>query len=64
MLFFQLGLILALFTVWQLIEWKVDAKETGEASVVYIDHFEDEPVPITEVPEEKLPEIPREPIEK
>ena len=64
MLFFQVGLILALFTVWQLIEWKVDAKETREASVVYIDAFEDEQVPITEVPEEKLPEIPREVIEE
>ena len=63
-LFFQVGLILALFTVWQLIEWKVDAKETREASVVYVDPFEDEPVPITEVPEEELPEVPREVIEE
>ena len=64
LLFFQLGLIFALFTVWQLIEWKVDARETGSISSISIDQFEDEPVPITEVPEEKLPEIPKEPIEK
>lgn len=59
-LFFQMGLIMALFLVWQLIEWKVDAAEDAQSSIISIDQFEEEQIPITEVPEEKLPEIPKE----
>lgn len=63
-LFFQMGLVMVLFLVWQLIEWKVDAAEDVQSSIISIDHFEEEQIPITEVPEEKLPEIPKEITEK
>ncbi len=59
-LFFQVGLILALFLVWQLIEWKVDAGPLDQEELVYTDQFEEEEVPVTKVEEVKPPEPPRE----
>ena len=59
-LFFQLGLILALLVTWQLIEWKVDAKEPASREIVSIDDFAEETVPITQVEEVKPPEPPQE----
>lgn len=59
-LFFQLGLILSLLLVWQLIEWKVDAGPVSKPGVVMVDHFEEETVPVTRVEEVKPPEPPKE----
>ncbi|GAB2764884.1 energy transducer TonB [Salinimicrobium soli] len=61
--FFQLGLILSLFLVWQLIEWKVNATETSGGDTVSINSFEDEEIPITVVKEVTPPEVPREIVE-
>ena len=63
-MFFQLGLIIALLLVWQLMEWKMDAGNKPEIETLAIDGFEEEVVPVTEVPEEKLPELPKEAIEE
>lgn len=63
-LFFQLGLILALFVVWQLIEWKVDANPVTPQDLVLTDQFEEEAIPVTQVEEVKPPEPPQEVIEE
>lgn len=62
-LFFQLGLIIALFSVWQLIEWKVEAKEPPQQQLVSIDDFAEEVIPITQVEEVKPVEPPQEIVE-
>ncbi len=59
-LFFQLGLILSLFLVWQLIEWKVDAGPVSQQELVFTGQFEEEAVPVTRVEEVKPPEPPQE----
>lgn len=59
-LFFQLGLILALLITWQTIEWKIEGKEPGLGELVSIDNFVEEAVPITQVEEVKPPEPPKE----
>ena len=58
-LFFQIGLILSLLMVWQLIEWKVNGKEVSHDVTVQINHFEDEQIPITRVEEPRPPEPPQ-----
>ena len=58
-LFFQVGLILSLFLVWQLIEWKAEGKDVSEATIVHIDQFQEEEVPPTRVEEVKPPEPPQ-----
>ena len=58
-LFFQIGLILALVLVWQLIEWKATGENLGQDQIVYIDRFEEDEVPITKVEEVKPPEPPQ-----
>lgn len=59
-LFFQLGLILALFLVWQLIEWKVDSSPLAQQDFVMTGQFEEEDVPVTRVEEVKPPVPPQE----
>ena len=59
-LFFQLGLIVALLLVWQLIEWKVDARPQAGNELVAVDLFEEDMVPVTQVEEVKPPEPPKE----
>lgn len=59
-LFFQVGLILALFIVWQLIEWKVDAAVESSADRISMDVFEEEAVPITQFKEPTPPKVPQE----
>ena len=63
-LFFQLGLILALLVVWQLIELKVYADPVAPPDLVLTDQFEEEAVPITQMEEVKPPEPPQEVIEE
>ncbi len=59
-LFFQLGLILALLLVFQLIEFKVEAEPVSKEELVMADPFEDEMVPVTKIEEAKPPEPPKE----
>lgn len=47
LLFFQIGLILMLFLVWQAIEWKTYGEPKAETSQVNIDDFQEESVPVT-----------------
>lgn len=58
-LFFQIGLILSLLMVWQLMEWKVDGKEVLQETAIHIDQFEENEVPVTRVEEVKPPEPPQ-----
>ncbi|NJY64141.1 energy transducer TonB [Salinimicrobium sp. CDJ15-81-2] len=58
-LFFQVGLILSLLLVWQLIEWKADGKEVSQHTTIHIDQFEEDEIPITRVEEVKPPEPPQ-----
>lgn len=58
-IFFQIGLILSLFLVWQLIEWKVDGSEISQHNVVSVEGFEEVEVPLTKVEEVKPPEPPK-----
>ncbi len=62
-LFFQFGLILALFLAWQLIEWKVEAAVPQELDRLSMDAFQDETVPITEFKEPSPPKVPVEIVE-
>ena len=64
LLFFQLGLILALLLVWQLIEWRVEANPVSSPDYVMVDAFEEESVPVTRVEEVKPPEPPQEVIKE
>lgn len=57
-LFFQIGMILILLLVWQAIEWKTYERETSETTSVYVDSFEEEIIPITELPDVEPPELP------
>ena len=58
-LFFQVGLILSLFLVWQLIEWKVDAANEKSPTAISMDSFEEEAVPITVFKEPTPPKVPQ-----
>lgn len=58
-LFFQVGLILSLLLVWQLIEWKADGKGVSQEDTVFVDQFEEEDIPITMIEEVKPPEPPQ-----
>ncbi|WP_423819929.1 energy transducer TonB [Salinimicrobium sp. TIG7-5_MAKvit] len=59
-LFFQLGLVLALFLAWQLIEWQVSSAPVSQQDLVVAYAFEEEPVPVTQVEDVKPPELPKE----
>ncbi|MDX1602891.1 MAG: energy transducer TonB [Salinimicrobium sediminis] len=58
-LFFQVGLILSLLLVWQLIEWKADGKDVSHDTTIHIDQFEEDEIPVTRVEEVKPPEPPQ-----
>lgn len=58
-LFFQIGLILILLLTWQAIEWKTYSHETADSSVIHMDDFEEEDVPITVVQEATPPPPPQ-----
>ncbi|WP_029037629.1 energy transducer TonB [Salinimicrobium xinjiangense] len=58
-LFFQIGLILSLLLVWQLIEWGVEDKENYQNDLVSMDGFEEVDVPFTVIEEVKPPEPPQ-----
>lgn len=62
-LFFQLGLILALFLVWQLIEWKVETPNASEPDRLSMDAFSEEAIPITEFKEPTPPKVSQEIVE-
>ncbi|NJW52405.1 energy transducer TonB [Salinimicrobium oceani] len=63
-IFFQIGLILSLLLVWQLIEWKVDSKDVPENEMISIAGLEEVDVPFTVVEEVKPPEPPKEVVEE
>ncbi len=58
-LFFQLALILVLFLTWQTIEWKTYGNETSDASILEMEDFEEEDVPVTVMKEATPPPPPR-----
>lgn len=58
-LFFQIGLILTLLLVWQLIEWKTGGKEFSQDMTVHMNMFEEDEIPVTRVEEVKPPEPPQ-----
>ena len=58
-LFFQIGLILALFLVWQLIEWDIKPKEVALNSVPDLEISEEVVIPITQIKEQLPPPPPR-----
>lgn len=63
-IFFQVGLILSLLLVWQLIEWKVESKKSFQNDLVSVEGFEEVDVPFTVVEEVKPPEPPKEVVEE
>ena len=54
-LFFQIGLILILFVAWQAIGWKSYERELPETTMIGIEQFEEEDVPILIMPEQTPP---------
>ena len=62
-LYFQIGLILVLFFVWQALEWKAYNQEPGVDAINDPDLFTEIDVPITVLKEPELPEIPKEVVE-
>lgn len=64
LIFFQIGLILSLFLVWQLIEWKVDGSEISQNDLVNVENFEEVEVPFTKIEEVKPPEPPKPVVEE
>lgn len=59
-LFFQLGLVLALFMAWQLIEWQVPSAPVSQPELQMAYAFEEEAVPVTRLEDVKPPQLPKE----
>ena len=59
-LYFQIGLILVLFFVWQALEWKAYNQEPAGDDVINYDLFTETDVPITILEESLPPELPKE----
>ncbi|WP_424493104.1 energy transducer TonB [Salinimicrobium sp. GXAS 041] len=58
-LFFQLALILVLFLTWQTIEWKTYGNETSDTSILEMDDFDEEEIPITALKQPTPPPPPK-----